>query len=190
MSVDQRSQDVAPTNQGINPNTRVLTAENQIIWEHARERQAYAMLQDRTFVHTIHIDRDILNATGIITEFQTAFNILGWNNAWVVNEQGSRELTMEFLCTLEVTRTHCTFRLFNEDQSFTWKQFSALLGFDKDCAVNLAKACNGFDKKTFWQQISGRRDISYPRVGQIHNPHCAFCTSLLPLLFTLGMIPA
>lgn len=191
MSVDQPSQEGAPSEQGANhPADRILTDERQIIWQSDREQQAYAMLHERAFVHTCEIDRDLLNATGMTTEFQTIFRILGWENAWIVNEQGCRELTLEFLCTLEITNTHCTFRLFNEDHSFTWKHFSVLLGFDKNCATDLSKACRGFDKKTFWKEISGRREMTYPRNAKIHNPTLRFLHKSLQLLFILEMIPA
>jgi hypothetical protein len=35
------------------------------------------------------------------SEFKLVFKNAGWENAWELNEQGRRILTIEFLCTLQ-----------------------------------------------------------------------------------------
>jgi len=98
---------------------RVLTNVNQIVWQNRREREALRMITDRNFLHTRRIDPDLLNSTGIITDFQFIFRALGWENAWRVNEDGCKELIIEILCTLQLFSSHCMFRMFNEEFSYT-----------------------------------------------------------------------
>ena len=105
-----------------------------------RERQAFRILQDRTFYHTRAYDHDFLNRIGRITKFQVIFRVIGWENFWRVNEDGCRQLTIEFLFMLTRTATHVAFRLFGEQYTYTWKQFSILLGIDKNCNHNLDRA--------------------------------------------------
>jgi len=61
------------------------------------------MIIDRNFLHMRCIDPDLPNSTSIIADFQFIFRALGWKNAWWVNEDGCKELTIEFLCTLELS---------------------------------------------------------------------------------------
>jgi len=63
------------------------------------------------------------------TEFEIIFTTVGWENVWEINEQGSKLLTAKFLCTLQITDSEVTFRLFGKDFSVPWKNFSELLGF-------------------------------------------------------------
>jgi hypothetical protein len=65
------------------------------------------MIIGRNFLHTRRIDPDLLNSIGIISDFQFIFRALGSENAWRVNEDGCKELTIEFLCTLELSASHC-----------------------------------------------------------------------------------
>jgi hypothetical protein len=44
--------------------------------------------------------------------------------------------------------------MFNEEFSYTWKQFSLLLGFHRSCELNIDKTCEGYDKKVFWKEIA------------------------------------
>ena len=132
------------------------------------------MISDRNFLHTHFIDPDLLNNTGIITDFQFIFRALGWVNAWQVNEDGCKKLTIEFLCTLELSASYCKFRMFNEEFSYTWKQFSALLGFDRSYELSIDKACESYDKKIFWKEIADNRTHQMPRTSNNHNPTLRF----------------
>ena len=105
MSVDQASQESGGQQVDQEELIHVLTSDEQIILVDERERQAFRILQDRTFHHTRAYDHDFLNCTGMITEFQVIFLAIGWENFWRVNEDGCRQLTIEFLCTLTRTTT-------------------------------------------------------------------------------------
>ena len=91
MSVDQASQESGEAT------IRVLTSDEQIMLVDDRERQAFQILKDQTFHHTHAYNHDFLNRIGMITEFQVIFRAIGWENFWWVNEDGCRELTIEFL---------------------------------------------------------------------------------------------
>jgi len=110
----------------------------------------------------------------MITEFHVSFRAIGWENVWWVNEDGYRQLTIEFLCMLTRTATHVTFSWFGEQYTFTWKQFSILLGFDKNCNHNLDRAIEGFDRVDFWKEISDKDSSTQPRTSEIHNPTLRF----------------
>jgi len=110
----------------------------------------------------------------MITEFQSIFRAAGWEKFWRINEEGCRQLTIEFLCMLKRNATHVTFRIFGEQHTYTWKQFSTLLGFDKICNNNLGKDVEGFDKVDFWKEITDSDDSSLPRTNEIHNPTLCF----------------
>ena len=72
------------------------------------------------------------------------------------------------------TTTHVTFRFFGEQYTYTWKQFSVLLGFDKNCNHNLDRAIEGFDRVDFWKEISDKDSSTQPRTSEIHNPTLRF----------------
>ena len=107
MPVDQVSQGSG----GQQVELRVLTSDEQII---LREQQAFQILKDHTFLHTRVYDHDFLNRTGMITEFQNISRTTGWEKFWRIIEEGSRQLVIEFFCTLTTTANHVTFRLFGE----------------------------------------------------------------------------
>ena len=65
-----------------------------------RERQAYAIIKDRSFVHTRAFDLKLLIKTGMYEDFANVWHTIGWDNFVPVEEYGSRLLTIQFLCTL------------------------------------------------------------------------------------------
>ena len=65
-----------------------------------RERQGYAILKNRSFVHTQAFDPDLLIKTGMYEDFSNIWHEIGWENFDPVEEYGSRLLTIQFLCTL------------------------------------------------------------------------------------------
>ena len=65
-----------------------------------RERQGYAILKNRSFVHTRAFDPDLLIKTGMYEDFSNVWHKIGWDNIVPVEEYGSRLLTIQFLCTL------------------------------------------------------------------------------------------
>jgi len=74
------------------------------------------------------------------------------------------------------TATHVAFRLFGEQYTYTWKQFSILLGIDKNCNHNLDRAVEGFDRVDFWKEISAQ--IARLNLGLVKFiiQLCALCT--------------
>ena len=118
MSVDQASQESGGQQVDQEELIHVLTSDEQIILVDERERQAFRILQDRTFYHTRAYDHDFLNRTGMISEFQIIFRAIGWEKFWWVNEDWCRKLPIEFLCTLTRTATHVTFRFFGEQYTY------------------------------------------------------------------------
>ena len=82
---------------------------------------------------------------------------LGCYNGFVpVEENGSRLLTIQFLCTLREVDDGVSFWLFGVERYFNWRNFSHLLGFSARLPISLAKACRGFDRHEFWGLISGQ----------------------------------
>ena len=65
----------------------------------ARERQAYAIIKDRSFVHTRAFDPELLIKIGMYEDFANVWHAIGWSNFVPVEEYGSRLLTIQFLCT-------------------------------------------------------------------------------------------
>ena len=66
----------------------------------ACEHQAYAMVKDRSFVHTRAFDLKLLIKTGMYEDFANVWHAIRWDNFVPVEEYGSRLLTIQFLCTL------------------------------------------------------------------------------------------
>jgi hypothetical protein len=91
-----------------------LTSNEQIILVDDWEQRAFQILMDHTFLYTRVYDYDFLNRTDMITEFQNISRSIGWENFWCIIEEGSRQLTIEFLCTFTTTANHVIFRLFGE----------------------------------------------------------------------------
>ena len=73
--------------------------------------------------------------------------------------------------------------MFNEEFSYTWKQFSVFLGIDRSCELNIDKACEVYDKKIFWKEIADNRTHQMPRTSNNHNPTLRFSHWFLGLTF-------
>ena len=74
-----------------------------------RELQAYNILKARTFSHTWEFDEDLLEKTGMNAEFVSVWKAVGWSSFAEIFELGSRDLTIQFLCTLVETNTGISF---------------------------------------------------------------------------------
>ena len=68
-------------------------------------------------MHTSAYDPVLLQATSLDVEFDFVFIAVGWEGVWNVVEQGSKLLTLEFLCALQITDTRAKFRLFGKEFS-------------------------------------------------------------------------
>ncbi len=61
-----------------------------------RERQAYYMLSDREYAHTREYSPELLKKIGMDVEFCAIWKAIGWQRFAVVDEPGSRLLTLQF----------------------------------------------------------------------------------------------
>ena len=68
-----------------------------------RELQAYNRLKARTFGHTWEFEEDLLEKIGMNAEFASVWKAVGWSSFAEISELGSRDLTIQFLCTLVET---------------------------------------------------------------------------------------
>nr|AAX96698.1 hypothetical protein LOC_Os11g15150 [Oryza sativa Japonica Group] len=135
-----------------------------------RERQAYYMLSDREYAHTREYSPELLKKIGMDVEFCSIWKAVGWQRFAVVDEPGSRLLTLQFLCTLKEIEDGISFRFFRKKFTLTWKGLSTLLGFHDSCKIDTQKGISGFEKNRFWEDISGAPICKKPRTNNIHNP--------------------
>ena len=75
-----------------------------------RDRQAYAMLKRQSFGHTQAFDPDLLEKTGMDIDFAFVWHAVGWEGFASVEENGSRLLTIQFLCMLREEAKGVRFR--------------------------------------------------------------------------------
>jgi hypothetical protein len=80
-------------------------------------------------------------------DFANVWKAVGWTDFVNVSELGSRDLTIQFLCTLIEENDGISFRLFRNEYSLSWKELSMLLGFHHRCNTDVVKATRGFEKK-------------------------------------------
>jgi len=99
---------------------RVLLTVTHLALRDAREKNIYNNLKSKNFVHTPVLDEVFLCETGIATELDTIFQFVGWSSFASITELGSKLLTIEFLCTLQLTQTGVSFRLFTQEFYLTW----------------------------------------------------------------------
>jgi hypothetical protein len=95
------------------------------------------------------MDLDLLHTLGMDSEFELIFRNIGWEDAWLIIENGCRLLTIEFLCTLQLGENEILFRLFNKPFSPSWKNFSNMLGFHESCNVDVDGALGELDRTRF-----------------------------------------
>ena len=136
------------------------------------ERQAYAMLKHQSFGHTQAFDPDLLEKTGMDIDFAFVWHAVGWEGFASVEENGSRLLTIQFLCMLREEAKGVHFRFFGNEYYYAWQDFSHLLGFSDCLPVFLEKSYCGFNRHEFWGLISGQvvHGKFAPRCNDIQNP--------------------
>lgn len=99
MSVDPPTEHAPSSSSGTV--RKVLLKTSDLGLKTQREKDVFQKLKNRNFIHTPAIDPTLLQETGMDTEFDLIFQMLGWTDFWNVTELGSRLLTIEFLCTLQ-----------------------------------------------------------------------------------------
>ena len=77
-------------------------------------------------------------------EFASVWKAVGWSSFAEISELGSRDLTIQFLCTLVETNNGISFQFFGEEFSLSWKELSTILGFHHRCNFDLEQATKGY----------------------------------------------
>ena len=80
---------------------KVLLKTGDLGLKTRREKEVFQQLKNKDFIHTPTLDPILLQETGMDTEFDLIFQMVGWTNFWNITELGSRLLTTGFLCTLQ-----------------------------------------------------------------------------------------
>src|SRR6185295_13846907 len=62
---------------------------------------------------------------GMYEDFSNVWHEIGWDNFVLVEEYGSRLLTIQFLCTLREVENGVYFRLFGKEYLLSWKLLPA-----------------------------------------------------------------
>jgi hypothetical protein len=117
------------------------------------------------------------------SEFDLVFKAIRWKDAWEINEQWCKLLTIEYLCTLQTTDSEVSFRLFGKEFSIHWKNFSGLLGFPAQCTVDVDSVIKYFDMNKFWREISKEIVCHHPCTNDIHHPTLWFMHKWLGFSF-------
>lgn len=144
--------------------------------QNVHEKKVYRQLKDQVFTHTPEFDTDFLTAIGMDVEFNQIFHVMGWENISPVWERGSRLLTLEFLCTMQILIGGCTFRFFGTTYVVNWKQLSTYLGFDSKCSTDVNSSSYQFHRPSFWELVTriAWAPNSKPKNSDIHHPTLKF----------------
>ena len=102
MEVDTPSPAVHESSSQGEPPRYILMDESQITLLTRTEKGVFNSIKDKEFFHTPVFENALLVATGMDTEFELVFRIMGWENACAITKEGSKLLTMEFFSTLEL----------------------------------------------------------------------------------------
>jgi len=123
-----------------------------------------------TFGHTWEFDEDLLEKIGMSAEFVSVWKAVGWSSFAEISELGSRDLTIQFLCTLVETNNGISFQFFGEEFSLSWKELSTILGFHHKCSFDIEQATRGYQWESVWHTISGLNAYTQPRCNDIQHP--------------------
>lgn len=83
-------------------------------------------------------------------------------------------LSIEFLSALASSNFGVSFRMFNHDHTLSWKHLSVVLGFDKNCSLNLQHATPNFNQDEFWESLTSLDSFALPKPIIINNPTLCF----------------
>jgi hypothetical protein len=119
MEVDPPSPVVQRSSSCHQSESYTLLRENQIKFQDDHEKEVFKLLKDKEFTSTSLIDADFLQKTGMDSKFKLFFHNIGWEEAWHLNENGSKLLTIEFLCTLRLGEDEILCKLFNQSFSLS-----------------------------------------------------------------------
>jgi hypothetical protein len=168
MSIDPASPQVPSSSSA--PKNKVLLNPEDLDLKSRREKDIYQKLKGRYFIHTPTLDPLLLLETGMGVEFDLIFRMLEWTNFWDITELGSRLLTIEFLCTLQVCEGGIVFRMFKQDIMLSWRELSDHLGFSSRCLLDIDAGLPNFDRNQFWREISRDESFNQPRTSDMEHP--------------------
>ena len=134
---DEQAESQAPEEQPAQPEEEAPD-DSHLDIQGERELQAYNILKARTFGHTWEFDDDLLEKTGMNTEFANVWKAVGWSSFADVIRMGSWDLTIQFLCTLVETDTGISFRFFGKEFVMSWRDLSTVLGFTTNALLMLS----------------------------------------------------
>ena len=97
------------------------------------------MIKNRSFGHTRAFDPYLLEKTGMDVDFARVWHAIGWDGFVPIEENGSRLLTIQFLCTLREVDDVVSFRLFGVERYFNWKISVTSLVLTHTCQFPLQK---------------------------------------------------
>ena len=99
--------------------------------EGGREMQAYNLIKNYEFVHMPLYDPALLQAICVDVKIASIWKAIGWEEVDPIWEQGSRLLTIQFLCSIKEVANGTTFRLFEVEYFCTWKDLGQHIGFQR-----------------------------------------------------------
>jgi len=149
-----------------------LTDLNQISLPLRPQVEIFNVVKTKEFTHTPILDNALLHETGMDSEFELIFRMIGWEDAWEITKQGSKLLTIEFISSLDFDDDNVLFRMFNKLFTLTWKTFSIALGFSEQCVVNIADVLRDFNKDVFWENITAKKPERKQKytTKEVHHP--------------------
>jgi hypothetical protein len=119
MEADPPSPTVRRSNSRRQSKSYTFLRENQIKFQDDCKKKVFKLLKDKEFTSTPLIDVDLLQKTSIDFKFELIFRNIGWEEAWHLNENGSRFLIIEFMCTLQLGEDEISFGVFNQSFSLS-----------------------------------------------------------------------
>ena len=135
---DEQAESQVPEEQPVQQEEEEAPDDSHLDIQGEQELQAYNILKARTFGHTWEFDEDLLEKTGMNAEFASVWKAVGWSSFADVTEMGSRDLTIQFLCTLVETDTGVSFQFFGKEFVMSWRDLSMVLGFHHKCSTALS----------------------------------------------------
>ena len=106
---DEQAESQAPEAQPAQQQEEEAPDDSHLNIRGEREFQANNILKARTFGHTWEFDEDLLEKIGMSAEFVSVWKAVGWSSFAEISELGSRDLTIQFLCTLVETNNWISF---------------------------------------------------------------------------------
>ena len=99
--------------------------------------EAYHLIKDREFEPMPLYDPMLLHAIGMDVEFASIWKVIGWEETDPIWEEGSRLVTIQFLCSLKEVNNGITFCLFEIEYFCSWRNLYQHIGFHQKCLLDI-----------------------------------------------------